>query len=116
MRAPRRRCRPPTRCRGAATSKIIADATTPTTTECPASASMHASRLPTNIDRDEAAVASAVVPSDVIDLDRCIPAALPDSSQQPNQPKYEDGDQNAFGFDALSGLVQPTPADGPAQP
>jgi hypothetical protein len=85
-------------------------------TECPASGSKHACRLPTNIDPDEAAVASAVVPSDVIDLDRCIPAALPDSSQQPNQPKYEDGEENAFGFDALSGLVQPTPADGPAQP
>jgi hypothetical protein len=53
---------------------------------------------------------------DVIDLDRCIPAALPDGSQQPHQPTYEDGDENAFGFDAVSGLVQPTPVDGPTQP
>ena len=75
---------------------------------------MHANRLPTNIDRDEARRLPRLS-VDVIDLDRCIPAALPDSSHQPNQPKYEDGHENAFGFDAVSGLVQPTPADGPAQ-
>jgi len=34
---------------------------------------------------------------------------MPDSSQQPNQPKHEDGDGNASGVDALSGLPQPTP-------
>jgi hypothetical protein len=32
-------------------------------TECPAVRSLHAYRLPTNVDCDEAAVASAVVPS-----------------------------------------------------
>ncbi len=32
-----------------------------------------------------------------------------DSSQQPNQPKHEDGDGNASGVDPLSGLQQPTP-------
>ena len=48
-------------------------------------------------------------PVDVIDLDRCTPAAMPDSSQHPNQPKHEDGDAGASGVDAVSGLQQPTP-------
>jgi hypothetical protein len=34
---------------------------------------------------------------------------MPDSSQQPNQPKHEDGDASASGVDPLSGLQQPTP-------
>jgi hypothetical protein len=34
---------------------------------------------------------------------------MPDSSQQPNQPKHEDGDASASGVDAVSSLVQPTP-------
>jgi hypothetical protein len=32
---------------------------------------------------------------------------MPDSSQQPNQPKHEDGDASASGVDAVSSLVQP---------
>jgi hypothetical protein len=78
-------------------------------TECPAGGSMHAYRLPTNIDPDEAAVASPGCPVDVIDLDRCIPAATPDSSQHPNQPNHDDGDASASGVDPVSSLVQPTP-------
>jgi hypothetical protein len=34
---------------------------------------------------------------------------MPDSSQQPNQPKHEDGNASASGVDAVSSLVQPTP-------
>jgi hypothetical protein len=34
---------------------------------------------------------------------------MPDSSQQPNQPKHKDGDASTSGVDAVSSLAQPTP-------
>jgi hypothetical protein len=35
---------------------------------------------------------------------------VPDSSQQPHQPTHKEGNASMFGVEAVSGLVQPTPA------
>ena len=55
------------------------------------------------------ALVCAVVPSMSFDLDRCIPSAVPDSSQQPNHAKHEDGDAGVFGFEAASASGAGTP-------